>query len=199
MIQNVDLLSGELRPRPEHLTLRQLVTIWMAFAGLLVSVSFWHGISTWRLAAEQADKQALWQALEQTNASLRATLNERASVDLVTEVETLRQRLENRALLMNVVERYEQTSERGFSPYLEDLASRRVEGLALTRITFSDGGSHILLAGETAAAINVPRLLKRLAESGSFRGHRFDDLELQALETGLLEFAITGPKPEGQG
>lgn len=199
MMQQADLLVPELQPRREHLTLNQLLVIWGAFVAVLLVISSWEGIRAWRLATEQAQMQEHFQELARTNEALRSSFSTTPEPELITEVEELRERFRNQALMVNAVEDYEHASDEGFSGYLRDLAAQHVEGLALSRIELRDGGSRILLSGETEAPVNVPLFLKRLSQGESFRGHRFDGFELEALDSGLLRFDITGPERERSG
>jgi len=198
-MQEVDLLVGELRPKHEHLTLGQLAMVWGGFVVVLLLMSSWEGIKAWRLAAERAQMQEQYQALSRSNAALRSSVTTTPEPELITEVDELRERFQNQALLVNAVERYEHASAGGFSRYLHDLAAQHVDGMALLRIELRDGGEHILLSGETEAPVNVPLFLKRLSGGESFRGHRFDEFRLEAQQSGLLRFDITGPEPERKG
>lgn len=199
MNQQVDLLVPELRPKREHLTLRQLLAAWGGFAALLLVISSWEGIGAWQLAGEQAVMQAQWETLSSANEALRASVRSTAEPELVRQVEELRQRFENQALMVNAVEDYEQASDGGFSRYMRDLAARHVSGMALSHIELHDGGAHIQLSGETMTPVNVPVFLKRLSEGESFRGHRFDEFRLEVQENGLLRFDIIGPARERRG
>jgi hypothetical protein len=193
MMQQVNLLVGELGPKREALTLRQLVVVWSGFAGVLLLISAWQGIGVWQLGSEQADKHSQWQALTQSNEMLRASFDTEPGPELVSEVQELRLRFHSQALLVDAVEGYEALSQRGFSRFLSDLAAQHVDGMTLSRIELHDGGRRILLSGETEAPVNVPLFLQRLSEGDSFRGHRFDEFRLEAQESGLLRFDITGP------
>lgn len=199
MMQEVNLLVAELEPKHEHLTLSQLVVVWGGFVAVLLVVSSWNGIVAWHLANQKAAKEEQFQRLSRTNEQLRSSFTTTPEPELITEVDELRERFENQSLLVNAVEVYEQASATGFASYLEDLASQRVDGMALSHIEFRDGGNHILLSGETEAPVNVPLFLKRLSEGQSFEGHRFDEFRLEAQDSGLLRFDIIGPERERQG
>jgi hypothetical protein len=199
MMQQVNLLVSELRPKREPLTLRQLALAWGGMVTVLLLTSSWEGIGVWQLAGEQADKETRWQELSSSNDTLRSSFTTTPEPQLITEVNALRERFHNQALLVNAVAGYEQSSQSGFSPFLQDLAAQHVDGMALSHIELHDGGSHILLSGETEAPVNVPLFLKRLSEGESFRGHRFDQFRLEAQESGLLRFDITGPERERKG
>ena len=196
MMQQVNLLTADLRPQRERLTLAHLVLLWATFMTLLVLASLLQGLDVWRLAREQTQKQAHWQALVDANEELRSSFEQAPDPVLITEVEALKAEFRSRSRLVEAVKGYQQVSERGFSGYLEDLATRPVDGVALSRIRLEDGGRHIGLSGETEAPVNVPVLLQRLSEGASFRGHRFDAVELEAQASGLLRFDITGPTRE---
>lgn len=199
MMQQVNLLTDELKPRLEPLTARQLLIGWGVLAGLLLLVSAWQGLGVWQMAGERAERQSYWQTLTAANARLEAQVRTAPEPELVTEVETLRREFRTRSRMVDAVRGYEEVGATGFSGYLADLAAQHVDGLALDRIELSAGGSHILLSGETEAPIHVPRFLRRLSDGGSFRGHRFDKFRLEAQDSGLLRFDIVGPAAEGRG
>jgi len=199
MMQQVNLLSEDLEPHVEPLTLRQLAMGWGAVVGVLLLVSAWQGFGLWRLADERTERAAELSVLAQRNADLEAEVRTEPQPELVREVAALRDEFRLQSRLIDVVEDYENADDGGFSGFLTDLASQPVEGLALDRIELTRGGSHILLSGETEAPVHVPQLLKRLADGDSFRGHRFDAFRLQAEDTGLLRFDIVGPAEENRG
>lgn len=199
MMQQVNLLSEDLEPHVEPLTLGQLAVGWGALVGMLLLVSAWQGFGLWRLADERAERAAELSALARRNADLQAEVRTEPQPELVREVAALRDEFRLQSRLVDVVEDYEHADDGGFSGFLTDLASRPVEGLALDRIELTRGGSHIRLSGETEAPVHVPQLLKRLADGESFRGHRFDEFRLQAEDTGLLRFDIVGPAEENRG
>lgn len=199
MMQEVNLLVPELRPAPERLALGQVGAVWCGLAALLLAISSWQGIGVWRLASEKADKQARADVLSAANDSLRSSFSTTPEPQLVARVKQLRETLQNQALMVKAVKAYQGGSGRGFASYLEDLAAHRVDGMTLSRIELTDGGNRIQLSGETVAPVNVPVFLERLSDGDSFRGHRFDEFRLEAQESGLLHFDITGPAEKSHG
>ncbi len=199
MMQQVDLLGDELRPGIEPLTVRQVAVVWGALVVALVLFSTWQGLRAWSLAADQAERQSQWQTMTRENAELQASVVADPDPELVSEVAVLRELFQNQTLMVEAVRSYEQIRETGFSGYLNDLAAQHVDGLALDRIEFNHGGTHIVLSGETVAPIRVPQFLKRLSDGSSFRGHRFDEFRLEAQDSGLLRFDIVGPARESGG
>lgn len=199
MRQQVNLLSEELKPRRELLSLTHLLGLWASVVVVLVLVSSWQGFSAWRLSAQRQAQETVYQRLVESNQALKQRANRPGDPELVTELESLREQLTLHTLLVDAVAGYEQSSREGFSGYLADLARQHVEGLSLSRIEFRHGGSTILLSGETLTPVNVPLFLKQLSRGERFRGHRFDALELEAQDNGLLRFDIRGPVKEDKG
>lgn len=199
MRQQVNLLDDDLKPPREILALGQVFAGWCALLGLLLLVSAWQVFDTWRLGSSQIETQARWQALQDANAALRDDMDRGPEVELVNDVERLRGLLRDQARMVNVVQSYERAGDQGFSSYLKELAAQHMEGLALSRIELRDGGTYILLSGETRQPVNVPRFLRRLSAGERFRGHRFHELRLEAQDSGLLRFDIIGPALERKG
>lgn len=199
MMQQVNLLQDELGPGIELLTTRQLAVGWGLLVAVLALLSCWQAVQTWLLSTELAERRSEWETLTRANAELEASVDVDPDPKLVAEVSMLRELFRNQTLMVEAVRSYEQIRETGFSGYLNDLAARHVDGLALDRIELNHGGTHIALSGETAAPIHVPRFLKRLSDGASFRGHRFDEFRLEAQASGLLRFDIVGPARESGG
>lgn len=198
MMQQVDLLADELKPRREPITPRQLLGAWLALVGVLLAAAAWQGIGMSTLADAHDERQRALDTLTADNEALRASIATTAEPQLITEVAQLRALFNQQSLMVEAVVGYAGRGD-GFSGFLTDLAARPVEGVALQRIRLTDGGETIALSGETDVPINVPLLLKRLSDGDSFRGHRFDQLRLEALESGLLRFDIMGPAEETRG
>lgn len=192
-MQQVNLLADDLRPRNEQLAPRQVLLAWGALVAILLGISGWQAVSAWRLADAHDAVEAQWRELAAGNATLRAAVEAVPEPELIDQVETLRALFNSQSLMVEAVRDYERGSEGGFSGYLSDLAAQHVPGLALSRIELHDGGNRIRLSGQTEVAVTVPRFLQRLSGGASFRGHRFDEFRIEALDSGLLQFDIVGP------
>jgi len=90
MMQQVNLLTEDLRPHVEPLTLRQLAAGWGVVVGVLLLVSAWQGLELWQLAGERAECEAELAALARSNAGLEAEVRSDPEPELVQEVESLR-------------------------------------------------------------------------------------------------------------
>lgn len=67
----------------------------------------------------------------------------------------------------------------GFSPYLEGLARRTIEGVWLSGIEIRAGGERLRLDGHAVRAERVPALIAALGEEDSYRGHAFRTLAIE--------------------
>lgn len=67
----------------------------------------------------------------------------------------------------------------GFSPYLQGFARRRNEGLWLTSIQLSAGGSQMLLDGAALSEALVPEFIQRLGAESTLAGLTFKHVVLR--------------------
>ena len=197
MMQQVNLLTDELRPRREPLTLNQLFMLWVGFAVILLLVSSWSGVDTWQLATKEDETREQWRLLKETNDRLRASYSATADPALEARVAALRLEQEEREQLVTMLADYHNQQALGFSGYLSDLSSHGVSDMWLSEIAFETGGQWIRLKGMTTDPARVPEFLHQLSEDSSFDGHLFDAFELKEAESGLIEFAIDGPGKAG--
>lgn len=197
MMQQVNLLSAELMPRRDPLTLNQLMMLWGVFAALLLAATAWSGFDAWRLSATQDATKEQWRLLRVANEQLRASFSSTPDPALEAKVAQLRIEQVERAALMSMLADYHSRQAQGFSGYLADLSAQSVEGMWLSEISLHSGGQWIALKGLTTDPARVPEFLRRLSDGASFDGHLFDGFELKETESGLLEFAIEGPEQPG--
>lgn len=196
MKQQVNLLTDDLKPKRETLSLGQLFGLWAGFSVVLAVVSGWGGASLWQLTDEEAEKREQWRLLRQTNEQLKASYSENADPRLAAEVSELKADRAEQEQLIAALMHYRTDQAHGFSSYLDDLADHQVDGMWLSRITLMDGGERIQLQGVTLDPVHLPAFLQELSKGESFSGHRFDEFKLEETEDGLLEFDILGPEPE---
>lgn len=197
MMQQVNLLSADLMPRRDPLTLNQLLLLWGAFALLLLTATAWSGFDTWRLASTQEATKEQWRLLRAANEQLRASYTSTPDPELESKVAQLRIEQVERAALMSMLADYHSRQALGFSGYLADLSAHSVDGMWLSEISLHGGGRWIAIKGLTTDPARVPEFLRRLSDGASFDGHLFDGFELKETESGLLEFAIEGPEQPG--
>lgn len=199
MQQQINLLTEDLKPRKEPLTLRNLLAIWGVFGVALVLFTGWDGVSLWQLSSKQKLHEQQAGVLSKANEALKAQFDGRLDENLKAEVDGLRARQLEQRQLMDLLLGYKSARRGGFAAYLDDLAEHSVEGMWLRQITLEEGGARIHLKGMTTDAIRLPEFLQNLSRGHSFQGHLFDDFEIRESESGVLEFDITGPEEVASG
>lgn len=195
-MQDVNLLTPDLRPKREVLALRQMLMGWGAFAGVLLLWSGWYAWDWWQLDQDRAALAQDVQALQRANDELSLQASKQPEPALTHSVAELRAaRIEQQylsELLKNVA-----TSD-GFSERLRDLARFKQPGLWLDSFVFAEGGSKVRLTGYSESADRVPQFLAGLSGGGGFSGYDFDGFELRDAENELLRFEVTGPELASQ-
>lgn len=189
-MQQVNLLSDELRPRSEPLAASQFLLLWAGFAVLLGVVSAWQGMSLWNLHDEKISTAEALAQLRSENAVRRMASTD--PVELKSSVADLATEQRRQQQLLSLLRMEQETL--GFAAYLKSLAEARVEGLWLDNIQISHGVQRqVRLSGIAQDALHVPELLHNLAEQAPFAGQRFKSLTLEA-NGDLVEFALINPE-----
>ncbi|MFK7916069.1 MAG: PilN domain-containing protein [Pseudomonadales bacterium] len=195
-MQNVNLLTPDLRPKREVLALRELLFGWAAFAGLLLLWSGWHGWDWWQLEQDRAALARDVQALQRANDELSLQASKQPEPALTSSVAQLRAARVEQQLLSELLATVA-TSD-GFSERLRDLAQFKQPGLWLDSFVFADGGNKVRLTGFSETADRVPQFLAGLSGGSGFSGYNFDGFELRDADNELLRFEVTGPELQSQ-
>ena len=205
-LQLIDLLDDTLRPLPEVISLRELLLGAAVVILLLVLGSIWLQFKTDGLSevrAQLSERQATIvaaneQLVEQQGAVTKDML--RGQLDVLQ-----RQRDAQRELL--VVAGDSPDAARGFSDYMNDLASLHPKGLWLDGIELenlpTNSGEQaepenelaavkqrVRIQGKTLDPQLVPEFLEALALNSHFSGTRFDRFELASEQSGPHSFAV---------
>ena len=193
-MQNIDLLCDQLLAEKEQLPFKQVIFGCGGLVFILLLISLADGIELYSLQGKKAEFSASWAKVKQATKEIEASFSNTADPALASQVQRLRGEYTERQHLMELLAQPDGAELSGFSGYLDDLAEHNIKGLWFKRIAIAGGGQEITLAGETLKAVSVPRLLIELAKGRGFKGHRFDQFELQNNDKGVLEFLITGPQ-----
>ncbi len=172
MRQQINLYLPEFRPRRDWLDARRLVQASVGLAGLLVLLG---GYDYWRLSSLQGRVPELQQTLatETERAErLEQAVTGEADDALLEEIDEREQRLERSRQLLSFLEQTNLGNTTGFSGYLQDLARATFDGLWLTRIRFSNGGTSIHLQGQAERTAMVPDYVGRLGNGRSALSER---------------------------
>ena len=190
-MQNVDLLTDDLRPKREPFSLRDLLLLWAGFLLVLLLWSAWHGYGWWQVNGDRVRIAAQVEEVATLNQQLERDVNRPPDAGLQHNVAQLQAARREQALLKELLAGVA-TSD-GFSARLTDLARFKVDGLWLQSFSFAAGSAQIRLSGYSENPANVPLFLAGLSEGPGFSGYSFDGFELREGDNNLVEFEVYGP------
>lgn len=193
MIQQVNLYREELRGRRVPLSAARLAA---ALAVLVVLLLGWYGALRWQLAGAAEALAGLRGELQSRQADLTRLSGQlaarRAGEGLRAQIDQARGELQGKRWLLGVLGGERPVGAAGFSPYLEGLGRRRLDGLWLTDIVIADGGGQLALKGRALDANLLPRYLQALGTEPAYRGRQFNVFRLARPDPddGALEFSL---------
>jgi hypothetical protein len=103
----------------------------------------------------------------------------RTPEEIDAENRTLRAELKGRQQALRLLKEGAAGQPGGFSPRLEALARRHVEGVWLDRLVLGSDQAKMNLSGTTLDADLVPRYLQNLAADSALNGTRFDEFVIE--------------------
>jgi len=198
MRQQVNLLTPELLPKPERLSLQQLLGIWCLFCAALLIGSAFNGWRLWSLERGVADLQGQWRELEQHNNELEAELIREPEAVLAAQVADLTRRAQQRQQLLELLDADAPRGTTSFSGVLGDLARYPVPGLWFDGIRLEHAGQTLALEGRAMNPARLPELLKALKRTRHIAGRRFDRLQLEQDPEGGVRFLLATAEELGQ-
>ena len=126
------------------------------------------------------------------------------SAAVVKELEGLRHREAMQNQMRDVLTGSMSSSSFGYSDFLAALGRQTQSGLWITGLAIQGDGRDVALTGRMSDPAVLPMYLRKLQQEERFRGRRFAQLEMRALEEqentpeGVTEFVLRG-KLEGSG
>lgn len=116
------------------------------------------------------------------------------------ELARLQGELAQKQGVLRVLARGDLGDSTGFTPQIEALAERRLEGVWLTYVGLSAGDHQVSLRGQALAEELLPTYLEHLAGEQGLPGARFADLRLRRAEDGSsvafeLHSRVAGDRP----
>ncbi len=199
-LQQVNLYQDELKKpklRYSALTLLQLMLAVLLLMSLFTAYS-WYQLQQNRqeFALQQQKQQQAMARLQKIQAELALRKKDARVAQLLKDKE---RELKNKQKVLNILSRDEFGNTRGFIGQMSGLARQRLEGLWLTRIRISNGGTDVALYGTTYRASLLPRYLQRLTAEKSFTGTEFESMLLarQEKKNNWLDFSLQNKKDDG--
>lgn len=196
-MQDINLLTDDLRPRREPFTFRELMIVWAGFAVLLLC---YNGYQTYGWMSQKALSAKASEHLHQiqvANQALTAEAQRTPEPELVASVTQLNALRVERELIATLLK--DVATSDGFSERLQDLARYKLDGIWLSEVFFGNGGSAVRLRGFSESARRVPEYLSALSAGAGFSGYAFEGFELKDSENDLVEFELAGPDSPSSG
>ncbi len=178
-MQQINLYQDEFRPRREVMNFDQVLAGLAVLLGVLILISVWQG---WRNSQLAAEVETLRQDVASREARVaelqKATEQRHPDPHLVETVKKLERRVETKRQVLAVLSGRSFGNTEGFVPQLTGLARQRIEGLWLTGLRLSAGGTRLDMTGNALKPELVPRYLQRLANENVFAGTAFETFRL---------------------
>jgi Tfp pilus assembly protein PilN len=170
---------------------------WVSLAAALCLVGGL-GLKVWAYNTEVQAHQA-----EAEMKTMQGSLAAPEASAVARELETLRQREASQKHMRDALMGAVSSSSFGYSDFLMALGRQTQPGLWITGLTVRGDGQDMALTGRMTDASALPQYLRRLQQEERFRGRRFAQLELRAVDgqegvpEGITEFSLRGKLPDG--
>lgn len=198
-LQQVNLYQESLRKQPLRYgfkTLVQVLVITLVVFGGLSAMAYWQLQQQQQQLADwqQQQVQAL-QQLQQIQQQFAALQKDPGLQQRITQRE---QELANKLKVVNVLSGKEFGNTKGFIDHFTGLARQRLEGLWLTELDISNGGTNLGIKGITTKPELLPRYLQRLSAEQAFNGTEFKTLVMarQQTHSDWLDFSLQNKPAE---
>ena len=191
MKQQINLYLKQEKIRTPLSALTCLLAV-LAVAVVLIVVSIWQTSGLNGLRLETAELKQQKAELESETAQLREQKKPRVeSPELRRTHDRLQQKLADQRLFAGLLSELAPSGSGVFSPLLDALSDKAVNGVWLERIQTRSNGRQIDLQGHALNAELVPKYLDRLGEAEVYQNSRIDQFELSEDEQGM-RFSISG-------
>lgn len=195
--QEINLFQPGLHAAAPALSARLILR---ALAGLVLALVLIYGFARKQADSETQTVARLAAQKSQTTARLEELERQVAGVVadpvLAAQVRDLGIETEARRTLVKAVEKRALGSAHGFSPQLEGLAKRTLDGVWLHQIRIERGGEGLALAGHALDAKLVPEWLEGMREAPGLAGRAFQTVRIQRSDPktgapqGSIDFAL---------
>jgi hypothetical protein len=193
MMQQINLYTEEFKPKKVVLPLDQIVL--SGALALILCVGFTVLVKSRISGLDQIlSRQTQHYNSLQTRAGLLEKKADALRIDesMVNANKRLKERADNRAKMLQLLDSVVISEDRGFSPMLVGLARQRADKLWLTRIEIANSGADLAIEGRTTKPDSVPIYLQSLRKEPSFLGRSFTLFNLKAVKgsSSQLEFSL---------
>ena len=198
-LQQVNLYQDELRKQKLNYSASMLAKLSVV---LLVVFLIFTGFRSFQLQQLQQTLTVLQQEQKTTMAELQKAQtallkrkNDNALAKQITEKTT---ELASKQKVLGILSQDEFGNTKGFAEYVSGLARQRIDGLWLTHLRFSSGGTDVALHGSTSKPSLLPKYLQRLSAEKAFSGTQFQSLLMarQEKKNQWLNFSLQNKKAD---
>jgi len=198
-MQQVNLYQDELKIQKLNYSSLMLAQLSLVLIVVLSGVT---GFSYFKLQQHQVslvDKQQKQKMAMAELQKIQAELSLRKKdANLAKRINERTNELANKQKVINILSRDEFGNTNGFIEHVTGLARQRIEGLWLTQIRISDGGTDVALHGTTTKPDLLPKYLQRLSSEKIFTGTEFQSLLMarQEKKKNWLNFSLQNKKAD---
>lgn len=198
-MQQVNLYQDELKK--QKLNYSSLMFVQLSLV-LIVVLSAVTGFSYFQLQQHQTslvDKQHKQKIAMAELQKIQAELSLRKKdTNLAKRIRERTNELANKQKVLNILSRDEFGNTNGFIEHVSGLARQRIDGLWLTQIRISGGGTDVALRGTTTKPDLLPKYLQRLSSEKIFTGTEFQSLLMarQEKKKHWLNFSLQNKKAD---
>lgn len=187
---SINLLSDDLLPKADFLTLGRVVGLWgfVLVLGALATVVTSNGLSTkqdkyTQLVEEKDASDALLKNLEQQISS------NRADSLLLDELEQLKTLVKMKSTVAKKLSDEVTDDAFGYASTMTALADLHHRDISLSRVAITD--NEITFVGYAKDADSVPQWLSGLEKSDLLKGMKFNQFSLSESENKLTQFIVS--------
>jgi len=198
-MQQVNLYQDELKTQKlnySSLMLAQLSLVLIVVLSAVTGFSYFQLQQHQTSLVEKQQKQKIAMAeLQKIQAELSLRIKD---ANLEKRLIERTKELANKQKVLNILSRDEFGNTNGFIEHVSGLARQRIDGLWLTQIRISGGGTDVALQGTTSRPDLLPKYLQRLSSEKIFTGTEFLSLFMarQEKKKKLLNFSLQNKKAD---
>ena len=181
MPQQINLFNPAFLDQRGSLSLKAVLTGWLAIALLSAAFAGYAGMRNRQLAQQEREAAAKATAAQVEIQRLAGQFaGRKQDPQVAAEIARLESEITGRDEVMAVLKGGALGDTRGFSEHLRAFARQSFEGVWLTGLHIAASGQDVALEGRALRAEQVPGYLRRLNSESVMQGHPFSELLMQA-------------------
>ena len=195
--QQVNLYRNELRTRKLKYSAVILVQLSIFIVVVFSAVAAFNFFQLQQqqksFLANQGKQKIVIRELSKLQSELAKQVQDRMLIKKITQKTT---ELTNKKKVLGILSQDEFGNTNGFVEHISGLARQRMDGLWLTKIRISAGGTDVALRGTTSKPTLLPKYLQRLSAEKIFVGTEFQSLLMsrQEKKKQWLDFSLQNKK-----